>query len=436
MSLIDLGEVRHGATGPTVPVNFRRIRRTALAVLAVLGVLVLAGSARPAPPRVRPLWTATVGEMDTVALGADTVYLTRKVNTAGPEVAAYDAATGALRWSAPTGDTVSVVEPYPIGDLVLVPTGQFIVTKVDSDGRYQYPFARHTVALDASTGAERWRTAGQIDSTQPDGTGLVSEHDERGGVTRLRLVRVSDGHELWSRSMPAAVDRAVTWHGDRLDEIATITAAGEVSVYGYADGALRRHGRVPWDNKTNDFMSAGPHFAVQSGTGASATTTTIYRTGDLRMLWRIRNEVGYVTGCGMLICSLDGGGVSGLDPSTGRELWRHPGLRGFRQVAPDRLLLDDGGPAGAALLVDAGTGRALGGPMYGSSFWGARSGWILVTRRTVEPPGRAAVIRLDLATAVPEMLGTTTPISDRGCSSAGRYLACRFADQVTVTAVD
>jgi outer membrane protein assembly factor BamB len=72
-------------------------------------------------------------------------------------VSAYDLPTGRMRWSTPTGDGIAGDGVRPAGDVLLVPTVA-VPTKdgSTSDGRSR----RGTIALDAATGEQLWRSDG------------------------------------------------------------------------------------------------------------------------------------------------------------------------------------------------------------------------------------------------------------------------------------
>ncbi len=444
MALIDLGEASHDAPEHVVPVNVPRVRRLALAVVAIAGMLTLSGAVAPGPAAVRPLWTAPLRDEESVTLTDDTAYLDTYAAAGEARLTAYDLATGAVRWTVPAGTGVSWNGPAPAGDVLLVPTDHAMVSEKVADGTYSIAFNRTTIALDARTGAERWRTAGEVQPAFLDGSALITEFDDHAHLTRLRRVGLADGRELWSRATPATASWALLWQADRPSEIVTATAAGEIRFYRYADGSLRFTGRLPWRigrTQAADLYAAGSYLAVRRSEVSSAGST-IYRPDDLTELWRTGDRTGFVTACGPLLCSISETEVVGRDPATGRERWRYAGVQGVRALTPDRLLLEQDSLDGTRLLVDAATGRAIGPPPTGQAAWahtafgeGAPGGSVFILRRTREPPGQVAVTRLEVATGKQSLLGTVGPIGEQTCVAATRYLACRAADKLIVTAV-
>jgi hypothetical protein len=439
MAMIDLGEASHDAPEHAVPVDVPRIRRLALAVVAFAGVLALGGAIRPAAAGVHPVWTAALRDDEGLTLTADTAYLSTMNGGGEAQLAAYDLATGAVRWTVRAGAPMSGYGPDPVGDVVLVPADPVTVNENVPDGTYFYSFNRTTIALDARTGVERWRTTGEHRRATLGGNTLISEYDDAAHLSRLRLVRLADGHELWSRPTPGTASWTLLSQGDRPAEIVTATRGGEIRIYRYADGSLRFTGRLPWQvgrTQTADLYAAGSYLAVRRSEASSAGTT-IYRPDDLSELWRTGDRTGFVTACGPLLCSATETAVIGRDPVTGREQWRHTGVQGVRELTPDRLLLEEAADNGTRLLVDAVTGREVSRPASGepADTRTAPDGSVFLLRRTLEPAGRVAVTRLDVATGRQSLLGTIGQTGDLPCAAAARYLACRYANRLTVTAV-
>jgi putative pyrroloquinoline-quinone binding quinoprotein len=437
MSLIDLGEVTEETAAPAVPLNLPRLRRLALAVLAVAGLLALGAAAPPAPPLVRPLWTAAFQPSDVMALDAGAAYLNQSDDGRPPTLTAYDLATGAVRWQRPSGVTVSGYPPRPAGDVLLVPADPELIRHEEADKSVSYyQLSRSTLALDAATGERLWQTAGDAHPTAGLGEAVITEADETGAVTRLRLVRLRDGHEVWGHTITPVNEW--TWLGPagRPTEIATVTKTGDVTVYGYADGVVRHRGRLPWAGLyTASLGAAGPYLLVNRRASAQ-TIATVYRSDDLRPLWRSDDLIGYGTACGGLICTTGAHEVVGHDPATGRVVWRTLGVQDLWDVGGERLLLNAVGTGVPTMvLIDAATGRAIGAPVAGQPAQVVHpEGSIYLLRGTTTPRDRTAVVRFDLATGRSTMLGTIGAIGEQGCAMVPGYLACPAAGRLTVTA--
>jgi outer membrane protein assembly factor BamB len=429
MTLIDLGDVAGAVAEPAAaPVDLRRLRRLAPAVLAVAGLLALAGSAAPAPSLVRPLWTAAFRPSDTMAFEGRTVYLNR-TSPAGPAaVTAYDLPTGELRWTTPTGAAVADQGVRPAGDVLLVPTAS----------RSDHRSAHGTVALDAATGGQLWRSDGDASPSAARGDALLAETDQFGVTTGLRLVRLHDGHQLWRQAIAPAEQWTTLAEGGRPTAIVTVTRTGDATVYRYEDGTVRHRGRIPWNGVYSATLFPADPYLVVVRTASAQTVATIYRAADLRPLWRSEELIGYVTGCGTLICTAGVPGVAGRESDTGREVWRRDDMNFVWDLGGGHLLLSAAANLASAttVLVDAATGRTIGRPFRGQQAFSAdAAGSLLLLRGTRTQPDRTAVNRLDLADGRQTVLGTVEPVVEQDCRGTPGYLLCPRGDTLTVTAV-
>ena len=231
-----------------------------------------------------------------------------------------------------TGEQIAAQPPRPAGDTVLAPTDP-VTTKVvmPDGGEYLYLSPRNTVALDARTGKELWRTAGNAMPSAGTGTALVV------GDGELRVVRLRDGGEIWRRSTAPLAGWTPLPDYLHPETIATAGQDGLLSVFGYADGKLRATSKVPWETKTRSatLIPAGPNLAVIRDDPSRDSTTTVYSADDLEPLW----TAGYLSPCGELLCSVAIDGVAGRDPATGHEVWTAPAARNMFPVGGDRVLL-------------------------------------------------------------------------------------------------
>lgn len=430
MTLIELGEIADHAPPPTPPVDTRRVLQAGLALVALAGSLVLTGSARTAPPTVQPLWRETLGGADGGLPGGDAAFLTRRAHGRG-ELVARELATGKVRWVAPLGERLGTFTPSPESGLVLVSVDPVQVSWDDGTGSHWISYSRATVAVDAATGAQRWRTVGEFGPATAGATGLAAAYAGHGLLTGLRLIRFADGHQLWHLPVANATAWTIVWNGEQPRFVATLTPDGEITVLRYADGTLVHRGRVPGSDHATELAGAGDNLALR----VRNERVTLLRPEDLSEVWHTDAEIGYLAGCGPLLCSIDGHGVAGRDPATGREIWRQADMNGFRDAAPGRLLLADGSPGGIVRLVDPATGEPVGGILYGAPADGSAAGSILITRRTREQSDQQVVLRLDTATGALSTLGLMPSTGDLPCSVAGRYLVCTNEVEFSVTAV-
>jgi outer membrane protein assembly factor BamB len=429
MTLIDLGNAGAATEAVAVPVNLPRLRRLALAVLTAVGLAAMTASTPPAPSLVRPLWTTALQPSDTVAADSRTVYLNRS-SPAGPaEVVAFDLDTGRLRWSTPTGDAYGI---RSVEDVVLVTTGPLPIGSASSS-----PGPR-TIALDAATGTRLWQSAGAPSPSSDGSRVLLAETGQSGATTGLRLVGLRDGLQVWRRSITSVEDWTTLTEGGRPTSVVTVTATGDATVYGYDDGSVRHRGRIPWDGVYSaTLFSVGAQLVVIRKASAQ-TVATVYRAADLRRLWRSDELIGYVTGCGPLICTAGVRGVTGRDPATGRQIWQRDDMSFGWDLGADRLLLSAAANLASAttVLVDAATGRTIGRPLGGQeAFVDGPAGSLILLRATGTSGERTAANRLDLADGRQTSLGTVDRLAEQACQGVSGRLLCPRGDTLTVTAV-
>ena len=431
MAVIDLDEVTGEQSSPAIPLDRRRLFRAVLLLLSAAGLLVIAGSAPGGSTGVRPLWTIDdFRDDDSVVLAGPTAYVSRLAD-GRPQVAAYDLAGGKLRWTAVTGEQIAAQPPRPAGDTVLAPTDPLTTKVVMPDGgEYLYLSPRNTVALDARTGTELWRTAGNATPSAGTGTALVV------GDGELRVVRLRDGGEIWRRSTAPLAGWTPLPDYLHPETIATAGQDGLLSVFGYADGKLRATSRVPWETKTRSatLIPAGPNLAVIRDDPSRDSTTTVYSADDLRPLW----TAGYLSPCGELLCSVAIDGVAGRDPATGHEVWTEPAARNMFPVGDNRVLLAQNIDVSEEQLIDSRTGRALGPPVIGAMAYNYDlDDRLYFVRPSINPPGRLVVTRLDLADGAQTPLGVfgTSGGEQSFCVAARGYLACPREDGLHVLAV-
>jgi len=432
VTLIDLGDIATGSAAPaSFPVNLRRLRRSVLAVLAVAGLLALTASV-PARSLVRPLWSTAYRPSDMVVVDGRTVYLNRAGDAGPPAVTAYDLPTGKLRWSTPTSAAVATYDVQPAGSVLLVGIGP-----VD-DTRSAQPSAHATIALDALTGKQLWRSAGEPLASVALGDVLLAETDQYGVTTGLRLVTLRDGREVWGHAIPPAAQWTIVEEDGRPTTIVAVTGTGDATSYRYQDGAVRDRAHIPWNGVYSATMyPAGPYVVVVR-TASAQTVATVYRAADLSVLWRSDELIGYVTGCGALICTAGVRGVVGRQPATGTEIWRRNDMNFVWDLGGGRLLLSAAADLASSTttLVDAATGRTIGRPFGGQqSFTAGAAGTLLLLRETRSPAGRTVMTRLDLADGRQTVLGVLKQIADLDCRGTSGYLLCRRGDTLTVTAV-
>ena len=437
MTIIDLGEITATDFEPPRPParGVRQlIRPIALAVVALLTVVTATASARTAAPKgLRPLWDVPMSSADAVYLARDTVFVTR-MNTDQDRAAltAYDAATGAVRWTADAGPVISYPGLVTSTGTVLQPVAMHEVRRGDTT----ISNTQTTVALDGATGARLW----QLDADAVHAVGdtvLMAEYGATGQVNRLRLVRLSDGGTIWSRALVANSAAAMSD-----DVVVTIDDHGTVTVLRWADGSVLRTRTVPWtpDQQVQGFHSdvgiVGNALIVSRWDEKGAAVSAVYRLDTLAGPWR---SAGYVGDCGVVLCSLETDHVVGRDPLTGTERWRRPGVSNALPIGSDRLLVQAPQDTVGQQLVDDRTGRTVatlgaGQPPW---TWGKAGGPLLLVRPVGTAPMHVTVLRIDPATGAEFTLGALAWMGDdsSGCQAGSRYLVCPGNGRLSVTAV-
>lgn len=437
MTIIDLGEITATDFEPPRPParGLRRlIRPITLAVVALLTVVTATASARTAAPiGLRPLWNVPLAGTDAVYLAGD-MLLVNRLNDSPDRatLTGYDTATGAVRWTADAGEVSSYPDLVTSSGTVLQPVATNEVQADDSTVGY----TATTAALDGATGARRW----QLDASAVHAVGetvLMAEHDTKGRVSRLRLVRLGDGGTIWSRALTANGAAAASD-----DAVVTIDDHGTVTVLRWADGSVLRTRAVPW---RPDQLPQGLHTDVgiigdalilsrwdQEGSAVSA----VYRLDTLTESW---HSNGYVGDCDVVLCSVEDDHIVARDPLTGAERWRRPVASNPYPIGAGRLLTESPVDAEGQLLIDAATGRTIAtlGPGDRPWTWGRAGGPLLLVQPIGTAPLHVTVRQIDRATGAEFVLGALDWMGDdvSGCQVGSRYLVCPGHDRLTVTAV-
>jgi PQQ-like domain len=428
MALIELGDPR--LDGPPVPPRRRAARHLGVAAAVVLCVLTLAAGAPPGPSRlVRQLWTVPFAPGDMFAMTAGTV----DTVSARGALRAYDARSGALRWSRELPDPPQALIPAPAADVVLLPSGSL------SPGEgAPAPDYRATAAVDAGTGADLWRQAGQVGAATARGVVLTTK-DAAGEVRGLRLVAVRTGATVWARPAPGVLDWTTTGtEQDTPDRVVVLTGDGWVQVLRLADGAGVAAGRVtaasPGDGTTTLLADHDRIYLRRLAAG----TVTAYAVDTLDPLWQAPLAAdGWLYPCGPVLCAFEDDGVTGIDAATGAARWHRAGELRARPFVPGRLITTGGPGPAAQRLLDAATGRVVAELGDGLLVPDEAGGAAYRLRATLAPTDRIAVTRVDLATGRQTLLGTVPPITgDYGCQAYGHRLACTTTGgRLTVTAL-
>jgi outer membrane protein assembly factor BamB len=431
MTVIELGDVSSSSRPRPAPEFDARALRWVIAVaVAAVSALTLSGSARPEPRMIRTLWSIPFPPESRYSVSTDSVFSATPA-TQG-RLTAYDITTGRVRWSQRMPEPDAWPDVAEAAGLVLLPGDRVADQFTDPDGTsYLGEYYRETVAIDARTGAPRWRGQGDL-YARTDDTALLVDWDQDGSVTRgFRLVRLRDGAVLWTGPALGSV-RMTTAGRDpgRPDRLVVVRPDGITDVYGWSDGRLLAHGRIGWrvarpgNGDISDVFADDRNIYVRLGSG-TRTSLSAYTLDTVRRLWHLDDAAAVAAApCGPVVCGFQSDGFAAYDPATGVTRWRAVGVQSASPFGDGRLLLAAEGAQDAYTALDATTGRTalrfgLGDPLVDD-----RTGTMLLTRPTVTPPMRTSVSRVDLATGSVSLRGTIDRVGDVGCSLSGVHLVC------------
>lgn len=308
----------------------RCLRRRRITTGALVFGLGLLGSCRDAPTAAtggRVVWRVA-GSSATVApaYNQTTVYF----GGYSHEVVAVDKATGQLRWRAPTGVTGGLF-PFTLGFNVVLASGSAVIGDQD------------VFAFDATTGAQRW-TFRPADGAQP-GMGRLSTD----GMTifagspegELFAIDAQSGNLRWSARVPgdsASAYDPLLGRGVVYVQVKRFTnpATGALVAYDAATGATRWvHEFLPetagqyagcvgdaalYRGTVITSIEDGRVFALDTATGA-----TVWAASRIHQLppaggW---NDLRRVAVAGdNVVAGSSTGTVVGYDAATGSERWR------------------------------------------------------------------------------------------------------------------
>jgi outer membrane protein assembly factor BamB len=440
MTLIELGYVdADSAAPPDPPLDRGLTRRVGAAIVLVLCLATLTASVRPTPHGLVLLWSIPQATEANFAVAGDSVFVLGGPND--QTLTGYALADGAKRWSRELPDPVPYIDASD-PHVLLLPTAQRVVSFGNDAGSHD--FYTETVALDAATGTELWRSPGSGSGWPATGTALLEDRSpDGGGTARLRLVRLADGATVWSRETPG-VQRWITLgvDPDHPDRIATVTGDGDVRVLRLADGTDTAGGTVEWDAGSpaaGDFidLAADGDALYVLRTTRFRSTATAYSAFTLRRLWTAQQPGGNgAYPCGAVLCI---GGIDelfGYDWVTGAVRWRARGLA-YAMTSGHDLLLAEGTAGAQRSLLDDATGRRIADLGSTRPIWNNDGDSVITLGASQTPTGRTVVRQVDPRSGETFLLGTMDPVADQGCTLADRFLLCTtiLPGRLTVTAV-
>ncbi|WP_045742406.1 PQQ-binding-like beta-propeller repeat protein [Actinoplanes rectilineatus] len=438
MTVIELGEIgeageRRSGSGPRAS---RRLLTAGVVLLCALGLGASAGSAEPAT--VREVWSAPMQPDDWVVARDDGLFAYTTVDGRA-RLTAYETATGTVRWARDYPEPLTWLSGERSG-LLLAPEDEQVHTVRYDDGSVgSLMFAAATRALDPRTGADLWRQKGDV---QPSGTGglLLADRDETGGLEKLRRIDPRSGSILWERDLGGSQVLAAG-----SEHIVTGDRRGRLRLLRYADGSVLSERTVPWqaslpgDSRDTVLLLHGGLLVVGQMRSADGVLTG-YRPDTLEKVWETPSgPVGFLAGCGPVICVDAGDALLGLDGATGRSRWVRERLHLAFTIGPDRVLASTASaPRTEQVLLDTATGRRIGGPApgYPLGLELEKADRLVLFHKVVGATAPLSVISvLDTITGRYVRAGILESVEQGVCNAAGRHLVCDRDDRLVVLAV-
>jgi outer membrane protein assembly factor BamB len=403
--LIDLGEARAPAEAAEGrPLIGRPGWRWFVALAATAGVLA---TGVPEPVRGH-LVEATVAAGDYAFSGPDGVYLAD-----GDTLLKYGLPPTRPRWRV-SGPDLPALGGFLVGETVLI-TGHGPVSQ--------------TAALDARTGAVRWRRAGT--PTFIGGDEVLMTHERSGAATvRYEVVDVATGAVRWSLADP---HRDPVFY-DR-DAFVRWSPSGRVEVRDLGTGRVLATGVVPppdagtggWGVQVVGRLMLVPR---ERGGRAVADAYDLERlvrrwTADLDLASEI------VSGCGDALCVSRAAGAIGvrvLESGTGRVRWSDDRRGALERVGP--VMLSYGFPEQPprVQILDAANGHLLADLGQWDIGWPIGDDGLAMAIRPA-PDGGAWIAELDLIRAEVRLLGVTRDAF--ACQTGWTVVACQRPDGTT-----
>ncbi len=419
-TLIDLGELPPAAVDDGPPPSSGPVRRRPArgwpVVALVIALLLPGGAASPAAPHLSAVAVLPYDRGGLFVAAADTLYtLTRSAGDAA-ELRAYRW-TGARRWSVRLR-VAEAADIYPLGGLVLV---SMFPPNADRAA---------TTAFDAASGAARWQAPGRVYAEIPGGRVLLADQGVAVDripepIDRYRAVAVDTGATAWTLDVWSAstvlpiIDDPTRRY---LRTIAVVDPAGVVVVRDGRTGAVLASGRLPTPDPTYAPVAAVGGLLLV----AAHRQLLAFGATDLRPRWAadLPGDPGSANACGNLLCVGTTGGLAGVDPIDGQEMWTsalvdraYGGPRrlvGYREWTARQQI---------PVVLSADTGRTLA-TLDG---WEVdRAGGPYVFEHELAT-GRTWVGLLDLGTARVRVLGYVERTAD-ACAAGDGYVACALLD--------
>jgi PQQ-like domain len=399
------------------------VTRRRLAVL-VVAVVAAAALAADSPGAGRPPVAVPTDATPATIIG-DTLYTSP---ADGGRFSAYSLRTGERRWTADVPALAHVT-------VAAIGSSTVLVSSWDQE---------QTFAVDARTGAMRWRRPGSAAwwSKAADRIALISQNPaddgpnhDRYAVTMVSAATGDGGTEL-DRTGPISPVYNVDDEGTPMIGLFVRDDAEGGRLFEFATGRSRRLGLPqpppPAEPGTTDLpqyegmVVAGDRLLVASSWGEQLELAGY--TGDPpRRLWTASDQIGLpAQRCGANLCGSDGTQMFAIDPANGETRWRGGFGMGWPAAGNHVLTsrVSDGIGAPGVTILDGANGRELLG----------HNTWRLVPATTANPvrvpilvyeAGQQLLASLDLVRLTTRRIAVL-PNPGLRCWAGETFVACRI----------
>jgi hypothetical protein len=424
MTLIEL-DVSTEWRPPETPRPVRPVRRWfAAGVIAILVLGLLAGGYRPVSLAPRLVVEGT-GVQWALATTTD-IFVLHQPNQGVAELAAYRLADAALLWNKPFAVTTSMLFADERSVVLAAATGQQTV-----------------VGLDPATGETRWERSGYDAGPSTDKVVVVErssppadpQGDDADAGRQLVGLDPATGNEVWSFTTLPDANHAYLGGPDDPDAtgahlLVELTHQGALRLYDLDTGALRSSVQLSEGAQIAGFdLVGGLLLAVQG----KASALTAYNLASGALIWqRVAIHDGFLHDCGAILCLARDTSISGVDWTSGRQLWQLDGYVAVQQLDRFHLLATMTHEYDRnAAVVDAISGRITGYLPDWIVLTPTASAEVVVWRPS--PDGGALIGLLNRRTEHITVFGHTNDwYVGPQCFVSGDFLACRSATRLTV----